>query len=80
MKEINLTINIYDDWYYAIEAEYNIAKQTNVYFGDLDSFIKEIITSLVFSDQNYEFIDMYVERHYEYICEKIPNYEQKEVA
>lgn len=76
MKEINLTISIYDDWYYAIEAEYNIAKQTSLEFKDFNSFLNEFITSLALSNNNYDYMCNYLDKHYKYICEKIPDYKR----
>jgi len=52
-------------WYYAIQAEYEISKQGKSDTPDFDTFLSEFLTSLTFSNENYE-----------YICEKIPDYKR----
>ena len=74
MKDINLKIKIHDDWYWAIAIEYDIAKKSNTYTEDFDSFLNEWMNSLIFSDANYEYMSEYLEQYHDYLKEKIPDY------
>jgi len=41
---------------------------------DFDIFLNEFLNSLIFSDENYEYMAEYIEQYHDYISGNIPDY------